>query len=442
MTVQHDHKGAKSAGENPQGTLSVTDDRTGETYELPVADGTVRAADLNKIKAEEIGLASYDPGLVYTATCRSAITFLDGDAGHLAHRGYPIEELAAQATFIEVAHLLLNGELPKAADLKAWERAVATGGTADEHLHKLVASFPRDAHPMSIMLSAMGALPAVYPELAQAPADGEPDPRPARLIALGSTIAAMAYRHGLGEAPVAPDTELSFPGNFMSMMWKKDGQPYEVDPRVEKALDVLWILHADHEQNCSTNAVRSVGSSGVDPCSAVAAGVAALYGPLHGGANEAVLNMLREIGDVSNVAEFMTHVKNGERRLMGFGHRVYKNYDPRATIIKKYAMDVLDIADGSPLLDIALELEKIALDDDYFVQRRLYPNVDFYSGLIYQALGIPSKMFTVMFAVPRVSGWVAQWMESAADPEQKIVRPRQIYTGAPTRTYIPAQRRD
>ena len=389
-------------------SISITDNRTGKTYELPVENGTIRALDLRKIKADEhdFGLMTYDPAFTNTASCKSAITFIDGDKGILEYRGYPIEELAEKSTFLEVAWLLLKGELPTAAELKEFRHHVTMHTYLHESTKKLMEGFRHDAHPMGMLLSTVGALSTYYPDAKQIFDVKSRDHHVIRLIAKMPTIAAFAYRHSIGFPYVYPDNELSYTGNFLSMMKKMAEPRYAVDPVLEKALDVLFILHADHEQNCSTNAMRSVGSAQTDPYSSVAAATAALYGPLHGGANEAVLKMLHELGDIKNVPAFVKDVKegHGEKRLMGFGHRVYKNYDPRATVIKKLAEQVFEVTGKNPLLAIALELERIALQDDYFVKRKLYPNVDFYSGLIYQAVGIPTAAFTVLFAIPRTSG--------------------------------------
>jgi len=424
-------------------TLSVTDNRTGKRYEIPIEDGAIRATELRKIKVAEddFGLMSYDPAFLNTASCRSAITYIDGDAGILRYRGYPIEQLAERSTYLETAYLLLFGELPTAAELAAWVDEITHHTFVHESMKRLMEAFRYDAHPMGMLVSAVAALSTFYPEASHV---DDPENRllqAKRLIAKVPTIAAWAYRHSRGLPYVYPDNELGFTGNFLSMMFRMAEPRYLADPVLERALEVLFILHADHEQNCSANAMRSIGSSRVDPYSALAGAAAALYGPLHGGANEAVLRMLAEIGDVGRVPEYVERVKAGELRLMGFGHRVYKSYDPRARIIKQTADAVFEVTGRNPLLDVALELEKIALEDEYFVSRKLYPNVDFYSGLIYQALGLPVAMFPVMFAIPRTAGWLAQWLEGIADPEQKIARPRQVYTGAPEREYVPLERR-
>ncbi|MDA0169003.1 citrate synthase [Solirubrobacter taibaiensis] len=424
-------------------TLTITDNRTGKTYEVPVEDGTIRATALRDIKVNEsdFGIMSYDPAFMNTASCRSAITYLDGDAGVLEYRGYPIEQLAEHSTYLEVAYLLVHGELPNQKQLDEWTHQITTHTFVHENVRSFMQGFRYDAHPMGMLLASVGALSTFYPDANQIK---DPETRYLqiiRLIAKMPTLAAFAYRHNMGQPYVYPDNDLRYPGNFLSMLFKMTELKYEPDPRLERALDILFILHADHEQNCSTSAVRAVGSSQVDPYSAVAAGTAALYGPLHGGANEQVLRMLRRIEKKENIADFMQGVKDGKERLMGFGHRVYKNYDPRATIIKKACEDVFEVTGTNPLLEIAIELEKIALEDEYFVKRKLYPNVDFYSGLIYEALHMPVGMFTVLFAIPRTSGWIAQWLEMIDDKEQKIARPRQIYTGERNRDYIPLDKR-
>ncbi|HZI91610.1 MAG TPA: citrate synthase [Thermoleophilaceae bacterium] len=414
-------------------SLSVTDNRTGETFELEITDGTVKAMDFRQMKASEddFGLMTYDPAFTNTASCRSAITYIDGAAGVLEHRGYPIEQLCEDSNFLEVAYLLVHGALPKPEQLDFWTYAITHHTYVHENIKKSMEGFRYDAHPMAMLLSTVGALSSFYPAAKDLDSASERYMAVVRLIAKMPTLAAFAYRHNLGLPCVYPDNDLSYAGNFLSMLYKMTEVKYEPDPRLERALDVLWILHADHEQNCSTASVRAVGSSDVDPYSALAAGVAALYGPLHGGANEAVLRMLERIGSVENIPDFLQGVKDREEKLMGFGHRVYKNYDPRARIIQKHVEEVLEATGGAqnPKLEIAQELEKRALDDDYFTERKLYPNVDFYSGLIYEALNIPSDMFTVMFAIPRTAGWLAQWLEMLDDPEKKIARPRQIYTG-------------
>jgi len=403
----------------------------------------VRAMAFREMKAsdDDFGLMTYDPAYTNTASCRSAITFLDGEAGVLEYRGYPIEQLAEKSTYLEVAYLLVNGELPNQQQLDEWKHEITIHTFVHENVKTFMQGFRHDAHPMGMLLGSVGALSTFYPDANDIQ---DPDNRyiqTIRLIAKMPTLAAFAFRHSNGQPYVYPDNELEYPGNFLNMLYKMTELKYEPDPRLERALDILFILHADHEQNCSTSAVRSVGSSQVDPYSAVAAGVAALYGPLHGGANEAVLRMLKRVEKKENIPDFIAGVKEGKERLMGFGHRVYKNYDPRARIIKSAADDVFEVTGTNPLLEIALELEKTALEDDYFVSRKLYPNVDFYSGLIYKALGMPTAMFPVMFAIPRTSGWIAQWLEMVQDDEQKIARPRQVYTGARERDYVPLDQR-
>jgi citrate synthase len=446
--TQREHEAGAASREDGAGpgedSLSITDNRTGESYELEVSDGTIRALELRDIKVSEddFGLMSYDPAFTNTASCRSRITFIDGEAGVLEHRGYSIEQLCEHSSYLEVAYLLIFGELPTQAQLDRWVYDVTHHTFVHENIKKFVEGFRYDAHPMGMLLASVGALSTFYPGAKHIDDPEERYMAAIRMIAKMPTLAAFAYRHNLGLPYVYPDNDLSYPGNFLSMLFKMTETNYEPDPRLERALDILFILHADHEQNCSTNAVRGVGSSHVDPYSAVAAGVAALYGPLHGGANEAVLQMLRRIESKENIPDFLEGVKNREERLMGFGHRVYKNYDPRARIIKKHVDEVLEATGANPLLDIATELEKRALDDDFFTERKLYPNVDFYSGLIYEALGIPTDMFTVIFAIPRTSGWVSQWMEMIDDPEQKIARPRQVYVGEREREYVPLEDRE
>jgi citrate synthase len=433
----------RSADGQPGDSLTITDNRTGQTYELEVTDGTIRGLDLRQIKVSEddFGLMSYDPAFTNTASCRSNITYIDGEAGVLQHRGIPIEQLSEHSSYLEVAYLLVFGELPTAPQLERWKYDVVHHTFVHEDVKKFLEGFRHDAHPMGMLLASVGALSTFYPDAKHIDDPEERYMAAIRLIAKMPTLAAFAYRHSMGLPYVYPDNELDYPENFLSMLFKMENT-FEPDPRLAKALDVLFILHADHEQNCSTNAVRGVGSSDVDPYSAVAAGVAALYGPLHGGANEAVLRMLRRIETQDNIPDFLEGVKNREQRLMGFGHRVYKNYDPRARIIKSHVDEVLEATGDNPLLDIATELEKRALDDEFFTSRKLYPNVDFYSGLIYEALGIPTDMFTVIFAIPRTSGWVAQWMEQNEDPELKIARPRQIYTGRRDVDYTPPEKRE
>ncbi len=424
-------------------SLTVTDNRTGKTYRIPITEGAIRAMDLRQIRTgpEDFGLLSYDPAFMNTASTRSAITYIDGDRGVLWYRGYPIEQLAEQSTFLEVAYLLIHGELPTARALEEWTWQITHHTWVHENLKKFMDGFHHDAHPMSMLISSVAALSTFYPDARVNRDPGHRELQIYRLIAKVPTLAAYAYRHSLGRPYVYPDNDLGYAGNFLNMVWKMAETRYKPEPVLERALDVLFILHADHEQNCSTSAMRGVGSSGVDPYSAVAAAAAALYGPLHGGANEAVLRMLRSIGSLGRVPEFIRQVKAGEARLMGFGHRVYKNYDPRARIIKRIADEVFAVTRPSPLLPIALELERIALQDEYFVSRKLYPNVDFYSGLIYEAMGFPVEMFPVLFAIPRTAGWLAQWQEMLQDPEQKIARPRQLYTGPGRREYVPAGRR-
>src|SRR3954452_11713924 len=421
-----------------QDSLSVTDNRTGETYDVEITDGTVKAMDFRGIKVDEndFGLMTYDPAFTNTASCRSEITYIDGEAGILQHRGYSIEDLCEHSTYLEVAYLLVHGELPTSEQLDKWTHDITIHTFVHENIKEFLQGFRHDAHPMGMLLSAVGALSTFYPQAKDLDDDNERYWATIRLIAKMPTLAAFAYRHSLGLPYNYPVNDLSYPGNFLSMMFKMTEVRYEPDPRLERALDVLWILHADHEQNCSTNAVRAVGSSQVDPYSAVAAGIAALYGPLHGGANEAVLKMLERIEKKENIPDFLEGVKKGDERLMGFGHRVYKNYDPRARIIKKNVDEVFEVTGINPKLEIAVELEKHALDDEYFTSCKLYPNVDFYSGLIYEPLSLPTEMFTVMFAIPRTSGWVAQWLEMIDDKEQKIARPRQVYTGERDRDFV------
>ncbi len=412
-------------------TLRVTDSRTGRSYELPIVDGAIRAIDLRQIKMsdDDFGLLSYDPAFQNTASCRSAITFIDGEKGILRYRGYPIEELASRASFLDVAWLLLRGEMPDKSESASWAHQISHHTYVHENVKKFIDGFHHDAHPMGILVSTLAALSTFYPEANAVHDRDNQDEQVVRLIAKMPTLAAFAYRHARGLPYAYPDDDLSYAGNFLNMMRKMTEPKYKPDPVLEHAIDVLFILHADHEQNCSTNAMRSVASSQVDPYSAAAAAAAALYGPLHGGANEQVLKMLREVGSVENVPAYIERVKRGELRLMGFGHRVYKNFDPRATIIKGVADEVFEVTGRNPLLDIALELERIALEDDYFISHKLYPNVDFYSGIIYQAMGFPVAMFPVLFAIGRMPGWLAQWQEGSSDSEQKIARPRQIYVG-------------
>jgi citrate synthase len=424
-------------------TLTITDNRTGKQYELPITDGTIRANDLKKIKVndDDQGLATYDPAFMNTAACRSRITFIDGDKGILLYRGYPIEQLAEKSTYLETAYLILFGELPSPKQLAEWTHQITMHTMVHENIKKFMEGFQYDAHPMGVFISTVGALSTFYTDGKQIFDQGSRQRQIHRLIAKVPTIAAYAYRHSIGRPYVYPDNELSFTGNFLNMLFKMTELKYKPNPALERALDVLFILHADHEQNCSTSAMRSIGSSQVDPYSALAGAAAALYGPLHGGANEAVLRMLGEIGSTDNIPAFIKKVKAGEGRLMGFGHRVYKSYDPRAKIIKKAAYEVFEVTGKNPLLEIALELERIALEDEYFVKRKLYPNVDFYSGLIYQAMGFDVEMFPVLFAIARTVGWVAQWEEMLLDEDQKIARPKQIYTGAQTRDYVEMDQR-
>ena len=424
-------------------TLTITDDRTGNTYQLPIEHGTIRAMDLRQIKTDEndFGLMSYDPGYINTASTKSTITYIDGERGILRYRGYPIEQLAKESTFLEVAFLILFGELPNREELDTWVRDITHQTYIHEKLKTLMQSFCHDAHPMSIFIASLATL-ATFSTGARSVDDPERRLEQIKsLIAKVPTIAAFSYRHLRGLPYVYPDTDLSYSGNFLNMMFKMSEAKYRPEPVLEQAIDVLFILHADHEQNCSTSTMRAIGSSKSDPYSALSGAAAALYGPLHGGANEAVLRMLQEIGHVDNVPAHIKQVKAGELRLMGFGHRVYKNYDPRASIIKEIAARVFEVTGRNPLLDIALELERIALEDEYFVSRKLYPNVDFYSGLIYQAMGLPVEMFPVLFAIGRTVGWLAQWGELLTDPEQRIARPRQIYLGADQRDYTPIDKR-
>jgi citrate synthase len=424
-------------------SLTVIDNRTGKSYDLPITDGTVRAMDLRQIRTDDddFGLMTYDPAFTNTASCRSAITFIDGERGVLEYRGYPIEQLAEKSTYLETAYLLIYGDLPTKKQLEAWTYRLTYRTMLHENIKKFMEGFRYDAHPMGMFVGTVGAMSTFYPD---AGAVDDPESRElqtTRLIAKTPTIAAWSYRHNRGLRYVYPDNDLSFVQNFLSMLWSMSEKTYWREPVLERAINILFILHADHEQNCSANAMRSVGSSRPDPYSATAAAAAALYGPLHGGANEEVLLMLQEIGNKKRVPEFVKKFKSGEGRLMGFGHRIYKNYDPRANIIKRTADEVFDLTGRNPLLDIALELERVAREDDYFVSRKLYPNVDFYSGIIYQALGFPVEMFPVLFAIPRTAGWVAQWREMITDPEQKIARPRQVYTGKRTRQFVELSRR-
>jgi len=427
----------------PKDTLSVVDNRTGKSYELPIQDGTVRAADLRQIKASEddFGLMSYDPAFMNTAACRSAITFIDGDQGILRYRGYPIEQLAEKSTFLETSYLLLNGELPTAAELDAWVFQVTHHTIIHENIKKFIDGFHHDAHPMGMFVSAVAALSTFYPEAKRIFEEKSRNNQIVRLIAKTPTLAAFAHRHSVGMPYAYPDNDLSYTGNFLNMMFKTTEVKYSPHPVLERALDVLFILHADHEQNCSTSAMRGIGSSHPDPYSCMAGAAAALYGPLHGGANEEVLRMLREIGSIEAIPAYIQRVKKGEVRLMGFGHRVYKNFDPRAKIIKQIAEQVFDVTGKNPLIDIAIELERIALQEEYFVTRKLYPNVDFYSGIIYEAMKFPVDIFPVLFAIGRTPGWLAQWQEMLLDKEQKIARPRQVYTGPAKRDYVAIEKR-
>jgi citrate synthase len=424
-------------------TLTITDNRTGKTYEIPITDETIRAIDLRQIRVQpdDFGLMTYDPAYLNTASCKSTITFIDGDKGILHYRGYPIEQLAEQSSYLEVAYLLIHGVLPDQAELDEWNRRIMRHTYIHEDLAQMIKIFRYDAHPMGILISAIAALSTFHPE-----AKNFMDPEIRRkqiwrILGKLPTIAAFAYRVRIGRPFNYPDSTRGYSGNFLYMLDYMNQQDYQVNPVLARALDILFILHADHEQNCSTSTMRAVGSSRVDPYSALSAAAAALYGPLHGGANEAVLRMLNEIGSVKNVPDYIERVKKGEMRLMGFGHRVYKNYDPRANIIKRVAYEVFEVTGSNPLIDIAVELERIALEDEYFVSRKLYPNVDFYSGIIYQAMGFPVDMFPVLFAIPRASGWLAQWLEMIEDPEQKIARPRQVYLGPDKRDYVPVNER-
>jgi len=424
--------------------LTVTDSRTQLSYEIPIQNGTIRALDLRKIKTglDDFGLMTYDPAFLNTASCRSSITFIDGEKGILRYRGYPIEQLAENCTFLEVAYLLLFGELPTDCELQAWRKVITYHTMLHETTKKFLEGFRYDAHPMGMLISTVAALSTVYPDARNVHDASARMRQVHRLIAKLPTIAAYTYRHTLGFPYVYPDNELSYTGNFMNMLWRMAEPKYMANPVLERALDILFILHADHEQNCSTNVMRSVGSSQADPFVSVAAAAAALSGPLHGGANEEVLRMLDEIGTVDRIPQYIEGVKAGHRKLMGFGHRVYKNYDPRARIIKWAADQVFGVTGRNRNIEIALELERIALQDEYFIKRKLYPNVDFYSGIIYQAMGFKPEMFTVLFAIPRTVGWLAQWLELIEDPEQKIARPRQLYTGAQERSVLPLHERE
>ncbi len=424
-------------------TLTITDNRTGRTYEVEVTDDTISAMDLRQIKVEDddFGMLSYDPGFKNTASTRSDITYIDGAAGVLEYRGYPIEQLAENATFLEVCYLLTRGELPTEDEYEEWTYEITHHTFIHENIKDFIDGFHHDAHPMGMLVSTVAALSTFYPEAKDATDEDTRHLQMTRLIAKLPTLAAFAYRHSIGWRPAYPDNELSFAGNFLNMMWKTTELRYEPNPILEKAMDQLFILHADHEQNCSTTTMRTIGSSDADPYSATAGAIAALYGPKHGGANEAVLRMLEEIGSVDQVPEYVHRAKNGEFRLMGFGHRVYKNFDPRAEVVKDLAHDVFEVTGKNPLIDIAVELERIALEDDYFVERKLYPNVDFYSGIIYQAMGFPTDMFPVLFAIGRIPGWLAQWQENLLDPAQAIARPRQVYMGERDRDWLPIEDR-
>jgi citrate synthase len=425
-------------------TLTITDNRTGKQYDVPIENGTIKAMDLRQIKTadDDFGLMTYDPAFMNTASCKSKITFIDGDKGILEYRGYPIDQLAEQSTYLEVAYLLLNGELPTESQLRDWTWNITHHTFINESIKKVIDGFHYNAHPMGMFEATLGALSTFYPDAKDIFNEDCRRKQIYRLIAKVPTIAAFAFRHRIGMQYSYPDNDLSYEGNFLNMMFKTTELKYQPNPALERALNVLFILHADHEQNCSTNAMRSIGSAQTDPFSALGGAAAALYGPLHGGANEMVLRMLKEIGSVDKVPDYVKRVKAGEFRLMGFGHRVYKNYDPRARIIKQVAYEVFEVTGIDPLLDIALELERIALEDEYFVKRRLYPNVDFYSGIIYQAMRFPLDMFPVLFAIPRTSGWLAQWVELLEDPDQKIARPRQVYLGYRTRDYVALNKRN
>jgi citrate synthase len=427
----------------PENTLTITDNRTGQTYTVPIEDGTIRAMGLRQIKtdAEDFGLMTYDPAFMNTASCRSSITYIDGDKGILRYRGYPIEVLAERCTFLEVAYLLMFGELPTQGELKTWVYEITHHTMLHESVKKFMEGYRYDSHPMAMFVSTVAAMSSIYPESRQVHDADKRMLQVKRLIGKVPSIAAMAYRHNMGLPYVYPDNDLSYTENFMNMLWKKVEPKYVANPTLARALDILFILHADHEQNCGTNAMRSVASAQTDPYLSTASAASALAGPLHGGANEEVLKMLDEIGSKENVPAYIKRVKEGHGKLMGFGHRVYKNYDPRAKIIKWTAEQVFEVTGRNSKLDIALELERIALEDEYFVKRKLYPNVDFYSGIMYQAMGFPPEMFTVLFAIPRTAGWLAQWQELINDPEQKITRPRQIYTGYDQREFVPMEKR-
>jgi citrate synthase len=424
-------------------TLTITDNRTGKQYVVPIQDGTIKATDLRQIKVtpDEFGMMTYDPAFMNTANCKSRITYIDGDKGVLLYRGYPIEQLAEQSDFLETAYLILFGELPQQKQYDDWARQITLHTMLHTNIAKLMEGFRHDAHPMGMFISTVGALSTFYPDAKEIFSPESRRLQTVRLIAKVPSIAAYAFRHSIGRPFNQPDNDLTYAGNFLSMLFRMTELRYKPNPVLERAMEVLFILHADHEQNCSTTTMRTIGSSHADPYSALAGAAAALYGPLHGGANEAVLKMLHEIGSINNIPAFIKRVKAGEGRLMGFGHRVYKSYDPRAKIIKRMADLVFDVTGKNPLLEMALELERIALEDDYFITRKLYPNVDFYSGLIYQAMGFPVDMFPVLFAIPRTAGWIAQWEEMLNDPDQKIVRPRQIYQGSAPRDYLAREKR-
>ncbi len=426
-------------------TITITDNRTGKQYELPIEHDTIRAMDLRKIKVkdDDFGMMSYDPAFMNTASCISRITYIDGDKGILRYRGYPIDQLAEKSNHFEVTYLTMYGELPTAAQLKEWTSAIMSHAGVFDQLQKALPGFRQDAHPMAMLASLVAALSTYYPDARKVTDASSRQLQIHRLLGKMPTLGAWCFRHGKGLAPVEPESNLSYTGNFLNMLYKTTGQKYTINPVLERALDILFILHIDHEQNCSTNSMRAIGSSQADPFVSMAGALSALYGPLHGGANEQVLVMLKEIGSKDHVPAFIKEVKEGkgEKRLMGFGHRVYKNYDPRAKIIKQTAEQVFEVTGRNPLLDIAIELERIALQDEYFVKRKLYPNVDFYSGIIYQAMGFPSDFFTVLFAIPRAAGWLAQWLEMITDPEQKIARPRQVFLGSGERPYVPIDKR-
>jgi len=424
-------------------TLTITDNRTNQSYTVPISRGTIRAMDLRQIKTspEDFGLMTYDPAFMNTASCQSAVTFLDGDAGILLYRGYPIEQLAEHCTFLEVAYLLLHGELPTGEELTAWNCEIMRHTMLHENVKKFIDGFHHDAHPMGILMSTVAALSTFYPDARNIADPKVRRKQVVRLIGKMPTLAAYAYRHRLGLPYIYPDPDLCYTKNYMHMLWKRTEPKYVANPVLARALEVLFILHADHEQNCSTSAMRAVGSSGADPFASASAAIAALSGPLHGGANEEVLIMLRDIGEKENIPGFIEQVKAGKRKLMGFGHRVYKNYDPRARIIKRVADEVFEVTGRNPKIDIALALESIALSDEYFIKRKLYPNVDFYSGIIYEAMGFKPEQFTVLFGIPRTVGWLAQWQEMLQDPEQKIARPRQVYVGEEQRDFVPMELR-